>query len=135
MDNNELQQIADLVTAQMLFATKEVLNSDEAAKYLGISKSYLYKLTMTGEIPHYKPLGKMCYFNRKEIEAWLQQNRAQTTEQCAKGGDAIRITTQKEASAEATSTTRLPKKGEKFTLWGHTFTVRTTSVTRKAILQ
>ena len=46
---------------------------------MGISKSYLYKLTMRGEIPHYKPMGKMCYFNRYEIEEWLQQNRCATS--------------------------------------------------------
>lgn len=71
-----LQEITDLVTARTIFATKEVLTSEETARYMGISKSYLYKLTMRREIPHYKPLGKMCYFNRREIEAWLQSNRA-----------------------------------------------------------
>lgn len=78
MSNEELNQITDLVTARTLFATKEVLNSEETALYLGISKSYLYKLTMRREIPHYKPLGKMCYFNRRELEAWLQSSRVAT---------------------------------------------------------
>ena len=45
---------------------------------MGISKSYLYKLTMRREIPHYKPTGKVCYFNRREIEEWLQSNRVAT---------------------------------------------------------
>lgn len=78
MDKDTIQEIADMVTARTLFATKEVLTSAEVAQYMGISKSYLYKLTMRCEIPHYKPLGKMCYFNRKEIEAWLQSNRVTT---------------------------------------------------------
>lgn len=60
---------------------KEVLTSDETAQYLGISKSYLYKLTMRQEIPHYKPMGKMIYFNRKEVEEWVQKNRIATTEE------------------------------------------------------
>ena len=34
---------------------------------------------MRREIPHYKPLGKMCYFNRRELEAWLQSSRVATT--------------------------------------------------------
>ena len=75
----QLKQIADIVTANTIFTTKEVLTSDEAAKYLGISKSYLYKLTMSHRIPHYKPLGKMCYFNRMELEQWLQSNKVATT--------------------------------------------------------
>lgn len=74
----ELKQIADLVTANTIFCTKEVLTSDEAAKYMGVSKSYLYKLTMRQQIPHFKPMGKMCYFNRLELEQWLQSNRVAT---------------------------------------------------------
>lgn len=79
MSKEQLQEVADIVTENTIFCQKEVLTSDEAAKYMGVKKSYLYKLTMRGEIPHYKPLGKMCYFNRAELEAWLQQNRVATT--------------------------------------------------------
>ncbi len=83
-----------MVTANTIFTTKAVLTSDEAAQYMGISKSYLYKLTMRGEIPHYKPMGKMCYFNRAELEEWLQSNRVATATEitdranqyCMKGG-------------------------------------------------
>lgn len=57
---------------------KEILTFDEAALYLGLSKSYLYKLTSGQKIPHYKPAGKMVYFNRGELETWLQQNRVST---------------------------------------------------------
>lgn len=74
----ELKEVANLVAANTIFCTKEVLTSDEAAKYMGISRSYLYKLTMRQEIPHYKPMGKMCYFNRLELEQWLQSNRIAT---------------------------------------------------------
>lgn len=80
MSKEELTQITDLVTDNILFCTKEVLTSDEAARYMGISKSYLYKLTMRQQIPHYKPMGKMCYFNRVELESWLQSNRVATDE-------------------------------------------------------
>ena len=73
------KEIAEIVTANTIFCTKEVLTSDEVAKYMGISKSYLYKLTMRQQIPHYKPMGKMCYFNRLELEQWLQSNRVSTT--------------------------------------------------------
>ena len=79
--NEQLQQVADLITANTIFTTKEVLTSDEAAKYMGISKSYLYKLTMRQQIPHSKPLGKMCYFNRLELERWLQTNRVATSDE------------------------------------------------------
>ena len=76
--SEDLKKVADLITANTIFCTKEVLTSDEAARYMGVSKSYLYKLTMRQQIPHYKPMGKMCYFNRQELEQWLQSNRVAT---------------------------------------------------------
>jgi excisionase family DNA binding protein len=68
-------------TVGELLTTKEVLTSDEAAQYMGVSKSHLYKLTCYRKIPHFKPMGKMCYFNRLELEAWLQSNRVATNEE------------------------------------------------------
>lgn len=73
---------------------KQVLTSREAAAYLGISLSHLYKLTMRQEIPHYKPEGKLLYFDLNEVEAWARRNRiASATEleeqalnRCRKGG-------------------------------------------------
>ena len=77
----ELKQLAELISGNIIDTTKEVLTSEEATKYMGISKSYLYKLTMRQEIPHYKPKGKMVYFNRRELEQWLQSNRVSTDEE------------------------------------------------------
>jgi len=57
---------------------KETLNFKEAARYLDISRSHLYKLTYSKQIPHYKPRGKQVYFERRELDKWLLQNR-QTT--------------------------------------------------------
>ncbi len=74
----ELKEVVEMVTANIINCTKEVLTTDEAARYLGVSKSYLYKLTMRREIPHYKPMGKICYFNRAELEQWLQSKRVAT---------------------------------------------------------
>jgi len=78
---NGIMQRLDKMEANALLTTKEVLTSDEAATYMGITKSYLYKLTMRREIPHSKPRGKMCYYNRKELEEWLQRNRVATDEE------------------------------------------------------
>ncbi len=74
----DLRKLAELITANIIFCTKEVLTSDEASRYLGVSKSYLYKLTMERKVPHFKPMGKMIYFNRLELESWLQSNRVAT---------------------------------------------------------
>jgi excisionase family DNA binding protein len=64
-----------------LSVMKEVLTLEEVVYYTGLSKSYLYKLTSTGAIPHYKPFGKSLFFNRGEIEAWLQNNAISTNQE------------------------------------------------------
>ena len=55
-----------------IYTTKNVLTFMEACVYLGISESLLYKLTSSKEIPHYKPRGKMVYFEKKEIIKWIK---------------------------------------------------------------
>ena len=70
---------------QMLFLTKNVLSFDEASKFLNLSKSYLYKLTSGNLIPHYKPQGKMLFFERADLEAWLRQNPIKTQAQMEQG--------------------------------------------------
>lgn len=81
MTSEELKKVAELISAQTIFTTKEVLTTEEAAAYMGMRKSYLYKLTMNKKIPHYKPMGKVVYFQRKELEAWLLSNRVATDEE------------------------------------------------------
>ncbi len=43
-----------------------LLTTTEAAHYLGVKPSYLYKMMMRRAIPYYKPGGKLCFF-AKEI--------------------------------------------------------------------
>jgi len=60
---------------QYAIAQKTVLTFDEACNYTGLAKSFMYKLTSTGKICHFKPNGKMIYFERAELEKWLLRNR------------------------------------------------------------
>lgn len=75
---NDAQAIAEIVTGNIISCSKEILTANEVAQYMGISMSHLNKLTMRKEIPYYKPTGRRRYFNRKEVEAWLQTNRTST---------------------------------------------------------
>lgn len=59
--------------------TKNVLTFSEACLFSGLSKSHMYRLTSTRQVPHFKPFGKMVYFERAELEKWLLQNRVVTT--------------------------------------------------------
>ncbi len=60
---------------KLLIGSKEVLTFDEASDYTGISRSYLYKLTASGRIPHSKPNGKMLFFEKSKLVEWLLQNK------------------------------------------------------------
>lgn len=62
---------------EQMWTVKEVLTTTEASVYLGVSESYIYKLTSSKLIPHYKPNGKLVYFNRKELCEWALRNRVQ----------------------------------------------------------
>ena len=73
------QRIEELES--LVYASKNVLSFEEACKYLNLSKSYLYKLTSAQMIPHYKPQGKMIYFEKDALEAWLRQNPVKTQAQ------------------------------------------------------
>jgi excisionase family DNA binding protein len=60
---------------RLLSFSKEVLTFDETCDYTGISRSYLYKLTANRQIPHSKPNGKMIFFERSKLNAWLTRNQ------------------------------------------------------------
>ena len=53
----------------------------EAAKFLDLSPSHLYKLTSERKIPHFKPNGKKIYFDESELVQWLKRNPARTQEE------------------------------------------------------
>jgi len=82
MEQNLEARVLEL--EQTIFHTKNIFSFDEASKFLNLSKSYLYKLTSSSSIPHYKPQGKMLYFEKEELEAWLRQNPVKTQAQIAR---------------------------------------------------
>ena len=73
--------IASLIEANGV-NTKAVLTTDEAARYLGVTKSAIYKLTMGSKIPHYRSQGgKLLYFFREEIEQWATSCKIATKDE------------------------------------------------------
>jgi len=75
MGNLSIERRLDRIEKLISCKDKDILNLDEVALYTGLSKSYLYKLTCTGQIPHYKPNGKLVYFNKNEITGWMLSNK------------------------------------------------------------
>lgn len=79
----ETKELAEAIAEKLAAYQKEVLTSAEAARYMGVSQSHLYKLTMGRKVPYYKPMGKVVYFNRLELEKWLQSNRVDSESEIA----------------------------------------------------
>lgn len=65
---------------ETLYTTKDILNMKEVCQYLDISQSLLYKLTCSGEIPHFKPRGKMIFFEKKELIEWIKKSNLLSSE-------------------------------------------------------
>lgn len=78
MTQKEIDKLAVAISDNIAICHKEILTLEEAAQYTGMKKSYLYKLTASKAIPHYKPNGKNCFFKRTELEAWLMSNPVAT---------------------------------------------------------
>lgn len=54
---------------------RKPLRPKEAAEFLGIKLTYLYKLTHMKQIPYYKrPTGHGLYFDKAELEKWVFSN-------------------------------------------------------------
>ena len=79
--NLNMEEKLNQILVYSLLAAKNVLTMEDAALLMGLSKSHLYRLTCTHSIPHYKPRGKMLYFDRGELEAWMKQNRQGTRQE------------------------------------------------------
>tara|TARA_B100000287_G_scaffold272408_1_gene256541 strand:- start:898 stop:1113 length:216 start_codon:yes stop_codon:yes gene_type:complete len=60
---------------------KEILNTDEVVELTGLAKSYLYKLTSSRQIPHYKPNGKLLFYNKSDVLNYLTRNRVKSNEE------------------------------------------------------
>lgn len=72
------QEAANRIASRVAINTKPILTFDEACLYMGMSKSALYKVTSSKEIPFSKPNGKMIYFKRTDVDRWLLSNMSIT---------------------------------------------------------
>lgn len=57
---------------------RNLMTTAEAARYLGLKPSYLYKMMMRRAIPYYKPGGKLCFFAKADLDAWLTRVRVKS---------------------------------------------------------
>lgn len=67
---------------QVIYLQKNTLTLNEAAAYLGLSKSHLYHLCAERGIPHYKGQGgKFTYFDKTELDNWAKCRKVATAEE------------------------------------------------------
>ena len=67
----------DRIEQLTLIGAKATLDITEAALYTGMSTGHLYRLTSQRGIPYYKKNRKV-YFNKSELDAWMQETRIPT---------------------------------------------------------
>lgn len=75
--------IAKLNTSVPIVGVNHPMDIKELSAYLKISKSAIYKMTSSNDIPHYKS-GKRLYFKKSEIDEWVFSNRIKTNDDIEK---------------------------------------------------
>lgn len=78
---NKIETLLGTVESIDTPLNKEMLTVTEAADFMGISKSTLYKMSFNRDLPVYKPTGGRIYFKREDIDNYLQQNRVMSNKE------------------------------------------------------
>lgn len=72
---NEIRELRTI----NLIGQKEILDIDEAALMMGLSKQTLYTMCRNRTIPHYKSKGgKKSYFKKSELNDWMLDTKVTT---------------------------------------------------------
>lgn len=66
-------------TTQNQPAVRQLLNNDEAADELGISRRTLPVWRVQGKGPKFIKIGKLVRYERSELDAWMQANTHSST--------------------------------------------------------
>lgn len=72
--NNTIIQRLTVIEELLKTQSSKPFTFQNAKTYLGVSSSFLYKLTCSGQIRHYKPSGKLIFFEKKDLDNWLLKN-------------------------------------------------------------
>lgn len=71
---DRMLQLLDKFESQN-YMLKDFFTIEEAARYLNLSKSTVYKMTSRGELGCYKPNSKTAFIARKDVNNWIQGNK------------------------------------------------------------
>ena len=73
--NEEIKIELQKIKMYSLLLAKNYLSVDDLAEYTGVSKSVIYRLMRERQIPFSKPNGKLAFFKKSDVDAWLGSNR------------------------------------------------------------
>ncbi len=60
-------------------STSRILRTRKAASYVGLSASTLEKMRLSGDGPRFVRLGRVVGYDVQDLDAWIDQRRAQTS--------------------------------------------------------
>ena len=81
MDEKGIKKQLDRIELYTMLAAKNVLNITEAAFILGMTPQGVRQKVRDREIAAYKPNHNRLYFQKKDLERWMLQNRSRTAEE------------------------------------------------------
>jgi excisionase family DNA binding protein len=67
-------------TVELAKQASERLRGEQAASYLGISKSSLEKMRHEGRGPRYLKLGGKCFYRRSDLDSYIEKSVVETTD-------------------------------------------------------
>ncbi len=73
----ELREIKKI----LLLSSKEVLNVEDVATMLGVSKDRVYHLVSSRDLPCYKRGTKTIFFKKHEIEDWMLEYKQESNDE------------------------------------------------------
>lgn len=75
-----LKEVLSEVLTTVKEETADVLDIEQAAKYLHLQITTIYEKTSKKLIPHFKK-GNRLYFKRAELDQWLSEGKVKTREE------------------------------------------------------
>lgn len=74
------------------------LTPDQAAAYLNVSKSMIYKLGSLNIFPRYKPTQGLVYYKKEDLIQWIEKGRINDAETSVPSDEQIRKVLDKNAT-------------------------------------
>lgn len=72
-NQRNMERLLEKYVEHLSLKDRNLLNTEEAYHYLGISKRYLFKLISEKEIPYYKLNSRKNIFKREDLDNWINK--------------------------------------------------------------